>query len=168
VGDQINIELGGVRRRYNAGLARSIFLGPTPDPIKRLADATCDAVEAALAALKPGTVAEDVYFAYSDALSKHGKEKTSRIGYAIGAAYPPAWVDASVSFWPGDRTVLAAGMTFHLMCGMWMGDTGFVQSETVLISADGYELLTNYPQGLVEKQTSGTSGTTKAPRGRGS
>ncbi|MEM6649267.1 MAG: Xaa-Pro peptidase family protein [Pseudomonadota bacterium] len=147
----INLELGGVRRRYNSGISRSTHLGKAPDSLKSLASATLEALEVTLDAIKPGLLAEDVFHIYNGALEKYGQHKPSRTGYAIGIGYPPVWIERTVSFFPGDKTVLTENMTFHIMCGMWRDEDGFVESETFRLTDSGVEVFTQYPRGLTEK-----------------
>ncbi|MEO0399526.1 MAG: Xaa-Pro peptidase family protein [Pseudomonadota bacterium] len=146
----INIELAGVRKRYTAALSRSIYIGTAPDAIRALGDATIDALETTLAAIKPGMLGEDVFHAYNGALEKYGEHKSSRVGYSIGIGYTPAWIERTISFRAGDKTELVPNMTFHIMCGMWRETDGFVQSETFRITETGCETFTNYPRGLIE------------------
>ena len=44
---------------------------------------------------------------------------------------------------------LEAGMTFHVMIGMWLDGGGYSISETVLVTQDGVECLTRLPRGLL-------------------
>lgn len=147
----INLELGGVRRRYNAGISRSVVLGKASRRLRHLASATIDALDQTLASIRPGVTASFVAEACNAALASYGETKGSRVGYSIGIGYPPAWIERTVSLRAGDATVLEADMTFHVMCGMWRRSDGFVQSETVRVTSNGCEVLTSYPRGLVEK-----------------
>ena len=56
-----------------------------------------------------------------------------------------------MSLRPGESTVLEPGMCFHLILGMWMDGWGYETSESVLVTEDGPELLTDVEQGLVVK-----------------
>lgn len=144
----INVELGGVRRRYNAAISRSFHIGKVPNTLQSLADVTMEACQLTLDQIRPGITAESVWQTYNKALSKHGEKKPSRVGYSIGIGYTPSWIERTISFGPGDSTILQSGMTFHLMCGMWLNKIGFVQSETIIVTECGFEPLTSYPRGL--------------------
>jgi ectoine hydrolase len=39
-------------------------------------------------------------------IARHGFEKESRCGYAIGLSYPPDWGQRTMSLRPGDQSVL--------------------------------------------------------------
>jgi ectoine hydrolase len=148
-GTGVNLELGGSRHHYHAGLARSFYLGTPPEPLVRLSRVVIDGMHAALAAVRPGRTCEEVEAAWRQSITREGFEKKSRIGYAIGIGFRPTWLECTASLQAGDRTVLQPGMTFHMICGMWHGTHNFVASETLAVTADGHELLTRMPQGLL-------------------
>ena len=60
--------------------------------------------------------------------------KGSRIGYSMGLNYPPDWGEHTASLRPGDKTVLAPNMTFHMILGMWMDNYGFEGSESFRVT----------------------------------
>jgi Xaa-Pro aminopeptidase len=64
---------------------------------------------------------------------KHGFEKKSRVGYAIGID----WTEKTASLRQGDTTVLEPDQTFHLMAGMWYDDWGYVLSEAFRVTDTG-------------------------------
>ena len=84
-------------------------------------------------------------------LARYGIEKDSRCGYSIGLSYPPDWGERTISFRPGDETVLEPGMTFHFMPGLWFDDWGMEITESIAITETGVETLTNYPRELFVK-----------------
>lgn len=144
-------EIAGVYRRYHAPQSRTLVLGQAPPAYLRAADAIADATDAALTAAKPGHTCGDVARAFNAALARHGHHKDSRCGYAIGLSYPPDWGERTMSLRPDDSTVLAAGMTFHLMPGLWLDDGGIEITEPILITQDGAEKLAKTPSGLTVK-----------------
>lgn len=145
------LELSGCRLRYHCAMSRTVWLGRPPDQMQRLAAATVEGMQAALATVKPGACCQDVELAWRETIRKHGFSKPSRIGYSIGLNYPPNWADHTASLREGDTTVLAPGMTFHLMLGMWMEGWGFELSETFLVTEGGHELLADFPKQLFVK-----------------
>jgi ectoine hydrolase len=143
----INIELGGFRRRYVAGLSRAIHIGEPPGRLRALHEATLEGMSTALETARSGRICEEVEAAFRATTRRHGFEKNSRIGYAIGID----WAENTASFHPGDRTVLEPDMTFHLMLGMWYDDWGYVLSETFRITDAGGETLAKLPRKLFVK-----------------
>jgi ectoine hydrolase len=142
------LELGAACHRYNAGLARTLHLGEPPTRLLHTASVVEEGMEAALAAMKPGVAAGEVEAAWRRVLDRHGLQKDSRIGYAIGLGYPPDWGEHTVSLRAGERTLLLANMTLHLMLGMWLENWGMEMSETVRITDSGAECLTSFPRGV--------------------
>ena len=145
------LELSGCRLRYHCAMSRTVYLGKPPDDMLRLAEATREGMQAALATVYPGAHCEDVEAAWRETIGRAGFAKPSRIGYSIGVNYPPNWADHTASLRPGDTTVLVPNMTFHLMLGMWMEGWGYELSETFRVTEGGHELLAEFPQQLFVK-----------------
>lgn len=144
-------EIAGVHKRYHCPQSRTLFLGEPPEKYRKAEHAVLEAVEAGLAQAKPGNYCEDIANAFNQTLNKHGFEKDSRCGYAIGLSYPPDWGERTMSFRRGDKSVLKAGMTFHFMPALWLDDGGLELTEPLLITDDGYECLCNTPRELSVK-----------------
>lgn len=144
-------EVAGCYKRYHCPLSRTIYLG-TPEPRFLNAEgALVEGIEAALAAARPGNTCEDVERAFATTVAKYGIERESRAGYPIGLSYPPDWGERTMSFRPGDTSVLQPGMTFHLMPGLWFDDWGMEITESILITEKGAECLCNVPRQLFVK-----------------
>ncbi len=146
LGDPIHIGLGGTLslRHYNLGMDRTFYLGEVSDEGKRLYDTARNAEDAALAAIRPGARAEDVWRAANQVFIDNELRPTDRIGRAIGLAprEDPELKD-------GDRTVLQKGMTFVVNTGVGIkGRFGGRVGDSVVVTDDGYELLTDYPREL--------------------
>lgn len=149
VGEATALELSGVYQRYHAPLARTVSLG-RPDPrLVQCADIVAEGMAAALAAMRPGVPAHAAHAAFTSVISRHGMTKESRIGYSIGIGYPPDWGERTVSLRAAEQTVLAPGMAFHVMLGIWLADWGYELSEPVLITDSGVERLTHQHHGLI-------------------
>ncbi len=150
-GDFLTIEIAGAYKRYHAPMARTMSIGNAPNEVKELSKVVEEGIEATLDFIKPGVKACDVERVWSKAIGKYGHRKSSRLGYSVGLSFPPDWGEHTVSFRPGDETILKPNMTFHLMPGIWYSDYGVEITETVRITTDGVELLTNFPRNLYEK-----------------
>ena len=150
--EAISIELAGVHHRYHAPLARSVSLGRPSRDLDRLAGATVEGLNAALAEMKPGNTPSDVTAAWDAVLARHGLEKKSRLGYSIGIGYPPDWGERTASIRADDRTVLRENMTFHVIAGMWMTGYGFEISESVRVAPGGADVFTDAPRELIIKE----------------
>ncbi|MER9128019.1 M24 family metallopeptidase [Mesorhizobium sp. M0959] len=144
--ETVALELAGVVRRYAAGLARTLQLGAMPAKVSDTGKAVLEGMEAVLATIKPGVLAEDVEASWRKVIQRYGLKKDSRIGYSIGAAYPPDWGEHTISLRQGDKTILKPGNVLHSILGMWMDGWGIEVSETILVTANGCETLTSFPR----------------------
>ena len=147
-GEATTIELAGVFGRYHAPLARTVMLGDPPPRLTDTAKLIAEAMAATLAAIRPGVDGGAVHQAFDRVIKPHGLQKDSRIGYSVGIGYPPDWGERTVSLRPGETTVLAAGMAFHVILGIWMDGWGYELSEPVVVADIGVERLTDLPHEL--------------------
>ena len=148
-GDPVIIELAGTKHRYHAPLARTLCLGEPPGAMRETAEAVVEGLEAALDAVEPGATAGGVERAWRATIARHGLEKESRLGYSCGLGYPPDWGEHTVSLRPGDETVLEPNMTIHVIPGIWREGWGVEISETVRVTEDGHETMSDVERGLI-------------------
>jgi len=148
----VNLELAACRHRYHSPMARTMYLGQNPPPkLKDTSEIVVEGLNTALDAIKPGVRCEEVELAWRGVIARAGLAKESRIGYAMGLNYPPDWGEHTASLRPGDQTVLAPNMTFHMILGMWMDDWGFECSESFRVTEDGCETFADFPRKLFVK-----------------
>jgi Xaa-Pro dipeptidase len=150
-GEPTTLELVAARHRYHAPIGRTVFLGRPPAKVSAVADAVVEGLSAALDAVRPGVVAEEIEAVWRRTVARHGVEKESRIGYSIGIAYPPTWGEQTISLRPNDRTVLEPNMTLHLIPGIWVDEWGMVITEAFRVTETGCQTLCSYPRQLVVK-----------------
>ncbi|QOZ36409.1 Xaa-Pro peptidase family protein [Bradyrhizobium sp. CCBAU 53421] len=144
---QVNLEFTGVRHGYVSPLMRTLSIGKPSDRLRRIHEGEVAALEAALLTVKPGATCADVATAFKNTLRKHGFEKESRCGYAIGLD----WLEPTASLKEDDRTILQPNMTFHLMLGNWIDeDFGYSLSETIRVTKGGVETFSKLPRELFE------------------
>ncbi len=142
----VAFELGGCRKRYNAGLARTAHIGKPPEKLTSTALAVNEGMEAVLESMKAGALCCDVHAAWQSVLNVHGLEKKSRIGYSIGVGYSPDWGEHTISFRPDDESVLPENAVVHIILGMWMDGWGMELSETIHVRANDAVCLTQFPR----------------------
>ncbi|MEA1969256.1 MAG: M24 family metallopeptidase [Thermodesulfobacteriota bacterium] len=148
----VNLELAGCRNRYHCPIARTAYIGKKPpEKLSTIADVTVQGLNLTLDSIKPGMACEDVELIWRNHISKHGFEKESRIGYAMGLNYPPDWGEHTASLRPGDKTELKPNMTFHMILGMWMDNYGFECSEAFMVTEKGCETFAEFPRKLFLK-----------------
>jgi Xaa-Pro dipeptidase len=145
-GDVLVTETAAPVWGYNAELERAMIVGAPTDEMRRLFDHTVAAQQVAFAALRPGVTCADVdravlgYFEAND-LVPYWRQ---HVGHAIGLRNHEApFLDV------GDHTPVEPGMAFTIEPGLY-SDTvgGFRHSDTVVVTPDGIDVLTDYPKDL--------------------
>jgi Xaa-Pro dipeptidase len=128
---------------YNAELERAMIIGQPTDEMRRLFDHTVSAQRVAYHAIRPGATCAEVdgaviRFFEQNNLLQYWRQHT---GHAIGLRNHEApFLDV------GDHTLLEPGMVFTVEPGLYDPEIGgFRHSDTVVVTEDGLEVLTDYP-----------------------
>ena len=145
-GDVLVTETSAPIWGYNAELERAMVIGRPSDEMRRLFDHTVAAQEVAFGALRPGVMCADVdrtvleYFEANDLLP-YWKQHT---GHGIGLRNHEApFLDV------GDHTPIEPGMVFTIEPGLYSAEVGgFRHSDTVVVTPDGIDVLTEYPKDI--------------------
>ena len=151
-GDVLAFELPGVVKRYCAALFRMGVIGRPDEEVKRRVAASTEALDSVIAAMKPGVTSDSVHRVTRGVFEKYGYSHLfgHRTGYSVGINYPPDWGEGHImSIWAGDERPLRAGMTFHLVPGLFeLGKHLINISDTVLVTENGCERVTQFPREL--------------------
>ena len=145
-GDVLVSETGAPVWGYQAELERALVIGRPTDRMTWLFDHMLASRRAAFDAIRPGAACADVdtavlrYFEENDLLP-YWRQHT---GHGTGLRNHEApFLDV------GDTTPLEPGMVFTIEPGLYDPEVGgFRHSDTVAVTEDGYELLTDYPDDL--------------------
>jgi Xaa-Pro aminopeptidase len=145
-GDVLVSETGAPVWGYQAELERALVIGPPSDRVRRLFDHMLASRRVAFDAIRPGATCADVdaavlrYFEENDLLP-NWRQHT---GHGTGLRNHEApFLDV------GDHTPLEAGMVFTIEPGLYDPEVGgFRHSDTVVVTEDGFELLTEYPEDI--------------------
>ncbi|HZU17359.1 MAG TPA: M24 family metallopeptidase, partial [Candidatus Dormibacteraeota bacterium] len=115
-------------------------------------DACSRALDAAIAAIRPGVTAGSVHDAGQRVIDQAGFEPNfrKRLGYSVGVGFAPDWGEGHILHLSReDPTVLEPGMVFHLPPALRRyAVVGVGCSETVAVTADGAEVITDFPREL--------------------
>ncbi|WP_413873029.1 M24 family metallopeptidase [Albidovulum sp.] len=151
-GGRVMLELAGCVSRYHAPMGRLIHLGHIRDEDAAMAEVAKRAFDAALAGLRPGRRAREVYADWQAVVDVAGMPHYRRhhCGYLVGIGVPPSWTGGNtVTGLRHDSDLeIREGMCFHLLS--WFTETGrgdFFVSNTALLGPGGPELLTRAPMG---------------------
>lgn len=146
-GDTVLIEIGGTFHRYYAPLMRSAVIGTPEKRIRHMADICLEALETAIAAVRPGATSAEVDAACRGVIERAGmwENYRKRAGYSVGIGFS-SWVEGTIaSLKEDDPTVLRPGMCFHIPVAMrYYGEAGIGFSHTVHVTETGVECLTRH------------------------
>ncbi|MFT5111129.1 MAG: Xaa-Pro dipeptidase [Parasphingorhabdus sp.] len=126
---------------YFCDFDRNFAFGHISDAAKRAHEAVWNATQAGIDAARPGLTSEDLWAAQNKVLEAAGASSgndVGRYGHGLGLhlTEPP-------SNMPGDRTLLQPGMVMTIEPGMeFLPGKMLVHEENLVITEDGYELLT--------------------------
>ena len=129
---------------YNVENERTVIVGWVNEERTRAYDAMLRARDNIFRMLRPGAVFEDLYFAAMKEYEDAGFSSIlpGRCGHGMGLSsheFP--------SVTKGNKAVLAPGMILTVEPGLMSAQLGAVRnSDTVLITEDGFEFLTNSPR----------------------
>jgi Xaa-Pro aminopeptidase len=145
-GDLMVTETGAPVWGYNAELERGMVIGEPSDRVKWMFEHVVNAQQTAFDAFGPGVTCADVdgavmrYFEQHDLLP-YWRQHT---GHGIGLRNHEApFLDG------GDRTPVQPGMVFTIEPGVYDAELGGLRhSDTVVVTDDGIEILTDYPRDL--------------------
>jgi Xaa-Pro dipeptidase len=145
-GDVLVTETAAPVWGYHAELERAMIIGPPTDEQRRLFEHTVAAQQVAFEALRPGVTCADV----DGAVMRYLEERDLRgywrqhTGHAIGLRNHEApFLDL------GDFTVVEPGMVFTIEPGLYDDVVGgFRHSDTVVVTEDGIDVLTDYPSDI--------------------
>jgi Xaa-Pro aminopeptidase len=140
-------EVGALKHGYAAGLCRSAVLGSHPgaEALYALAE---EALEAAIAAIRPGVLARDVDAPARAVFKRADRTEVfrHRTGYQTGIA----WSDrGNLSLDPDEEELIEENMTLHMPIIVFeQGKFGVGTSENVLVTNSGGEILSSTPHTL--------------------
>ena len=132
-------------KQYKLGFDRMFNITHVSDQAADVQQAAIDAQQAALGVLRPGVRAEAVAAAANEVYRDRGYTPSYRTGRSIGMAYLE-----TPELKSGDTTELKAGMTFAVDGGISIdGHYGGRIGDSVVVTTDGFEYLTEYPREVV-------------------
>jgi Xaa-Pro dipeptidase len=142
--DAVLIDTGGRIQGYPSDMTRVATIGTPPEGFDAVHAILDQAVEAALAAARPGVRASAVDKAARDVISAagYGDNFLHRTGHGLGIDIHEApYITAS------SDTVLEEGMAFSIEPGIYLaGRFGIRLEEIVIIRDDGPEILSEMPR----------------------
>ena len=145
-GDPIYFCFCGVAnfKQFKLGFDREFFLGSVTDSHARVYETAVKAQQAALSVIRPGVIADEVHAAAEEVYQSAGFGLSYRTGRGIGYSFLE-----EPQLKRGDKTRLQAGMTFAVDGGITLpGEFGGRIGDSIVVTDNGFEYLTEYPRDL--------------------
>ncbi|HEY8577536.1 MAG TPA: Xaa-Pro peptidase family protein [Devosia sp.] len=146
-GDAVLIDTGCRLDGYPSDMTRMGYLGSAPEGFGQIHSVVDRAVEAALAAARPGALASDVDKAARDVITAagYGPNFLHRTGHGLGIdVHETPYITAT------SETVLEEGMVFSIEPGIYLQGQFGLRLEEIVILRDGKaEIFSEMPRAAV-------------------
>jgi Xaa-Pro aminopeptidase len=146
-GDMVILDFGCVYRGYTGDFARTVVVGDSTPPQRRIYRAAHDALQAAIAAARPGVLCSAVDAAVRRVIRDAGLAKYEQ-GWASGHQLGFG-LHGEPLVGPGVDVPLRPGMVINLEPSLYTFDDatvgGVELEDTIVITDSGSRLLTRYP-----------------------
>ncbi len=145
-GDLVVVDWGAQADGYCSDCTRTLMLGQPDDRQREVWQAVREAQQAALAKVAPGVACREIDAAARDSLAS--RDLAEYFGHGVGHGVG-LQVHEQPSLGTSSEDVLAAGMVVTVEPGVYIEGWGGVRlEELVLVTDDGFEVLTGAPYDL--------------------
>lgn len=145
-GDAVVMDIGGGMDGYSSDITRMAVIGHAPDGYEEIHGIVERAVQAAMAAARPGVRAHAVDDAARGVITEagYGEYFVHRTGHGMGVeVHETPYITAA------SQTVLDEGMVFSIEPGIYLpGRFGIRLEDIVILRADGPEVFSDLPRDL--------------------
>jgi Xaa-Pro aminopeptidase len=150
-GDAVDVDLAGVRyQRYCGDSARTFFVGPPTDQERAMYEVVIEAYHHAMEWVRPGVEAQTVHKETVEVVRKAGYDMTWKVGHGIGLT---CMGHEAPLLQAGSAFPLEPGMVIVIDPGVFLPgkyrDSPLHIEDVVLVTEDGYELLTHFSLDLL-------------------
>lgn len=143
-GDLLVIDWGASYQGYLSDITRTFMIGEPDDEEIKICDIVLEANQAGQKAVRPGTTAHQVDLAARSVIEAtgYGNFFTHRTGHGLGMeGHEEPYIRV------GNDQILGPGMAFTIEPGIYIpGRNGVRIEDDVIVTADGFESLTNLPR----------------------
>ena len=140
-GDAVVVDIGGTVDGYFSDITRMACLGEPPEGYEEVHAVVEAAVQAALAAIRPGVEARSIDKAARDVITDagYGEYFTHRTGHGLGSeVHEPPYITAT------STQILEEGMVFTVEPGIYLpGRFGVRLEEVAVVTGDGCRILSD-------------------------
>ena len=145
--DIIMIDLGPRFKKYCSDITRTFFIGKPSEEVIKVYKATEQTQKKALSSVKPNMKASDIDKAARDVFKEYGYERYFIHGTGHGVGLD---IHEEPYLTKESKSVIEEGMTFTIEPGIYIHNRfGIRIEDTLLVTDDGYEVLTSFPKDLL-------------------
>ncbi len=144
-GELVTVDCGAVYQGYHSDMTRNFIFGPPNQRQLEIYQIVLEAQLAGLEAVGPGIPAAVVDLAARDVIKKYGYG--DYFGHATGHGLGLAVHEGPAVSWREQQLILQPGMVITIEPGIYLPGWGGVRIEdTVLVTENGYQILTQTPK----------------------
>ena len=147
-GDFITFDFGAVYKGFHSDMTRTVVMGPSSEQQKNLYSIVLEAQKRGVAAVRAGITGKELDAVCRDYIRERGytKEFNHGTGHGVGLEIHEEPVANAKS-----DTVFSENMIITVEPGIYLsGEIGLRIEDSVIVKADGCELLTHSPKELIE------------------
>lgn len=145
-GDTVWLDVGHRIDGYHSDMTRTVFFKDCSDAQRRMYETVLQANEAALACVQPGALISEIHQAACRVIAQagYGQYYPHRTSHGIGIDCHEEPFDVE-----GRALPVQPGMCFSVEPGIYiLGSFGMRIEDLVVVTQEGYSLLTHYPKEL--------------------
>jgi Xaa-Pro aminopeptidase len=131
---------------YCGNMCRPFAIGTVPESARKLMEVALEAMDHALASIRPGVPAREIFNGYYEILAKYGYEEFTLYGPAHGTGSSEVeglWLAKNADF------TLEKNMLFNIDIWLSDGTYGLRYEDGVLVTKDGLRELTSYRREVI-------------------
>lgn len=147
IGDMVTLDFGAYYEGYRSDMTRTVAIGEPGDELREIYEIVLEALNRGIGASKPGVACKKVDAVVRDFITEkgYGKQFGHGTGHGIGLD-----IHEDPYFSVKSEDVLESGMVMTVEPGIYLPGKGGVRIEDdVVITEDGYEVITDSPRDLI-------------------
>ncbi|MDT8894742.1 Xaa-Pro peptidase family protein [Halomonas sp. I1] len=144
--EPVFLEFGAAFQRYTAPMMRTAVAGEPSREMRELGELCRTLGDTLCTTMRPGNTFDEAARAAEAVLTPHAERVffSGVFGYAVGAQFPPSWVEGTGFIARGQDRMFERDMVFHLpLCLRLPGEWGIGLSDTVRVTPEGGVALTD-------------------------
>jgi Xaa-Pro aminopeptidase len=146
-GDMVTLDFGAYYKGYRSDMTRTVAVGEPISQLKEIYQIVFDAIERGVSGIRPGLTTGEVDALARDYISSNGYGNYYGHGGGHGIGLD---IHEDPFFSPKGESIVKPGMVVTVEPGIYLPGIGGVRIEDdVLITQEGFEILTHSPKELI-------------------